>query len=278
MLDSQRKALEGTQILNYKRDVSMSVSDAVEYIKKKTQIRRDSCARNFARALAQSNPELTFWQNTPPDVEDLTATQVTHVPEIVRQVWPAPITIDGRTIGPWILDVYAGSQKKVQYGNTWDEPYQFNYEAAFANDSVPPEVADLPQPLMRNFRADRTIMRSICTAAIESIKPRRKKTANIATRFLEDAAQQVAVTLSQGHVTTHSEIENHLRSLEDSDRDWSPPIIEIVFVSADQTESRLEKACGYDVIVVHWQGEEYETKSRTNSLDTFAKRVKKYMT
>ena len=264
--------------MNYNRDVSMSVSDAVEYIQKKTGKRQDSCARSFAHTLAQSNPELTFWQNTPPDVEDLTAAQLTHVPEIVRQVWPAPITTDGRMIGPWILDVYAGSQKKVQHGNTWDDPYPFNYEAAFTNASVPPEVADLPQPLVKHFRADRTAMQSICSAAIESIKPRRKKTANIATRFLDDAAQQVAAKLPQGHVPTHSEIEYHLRSLTDSDLFWKRPINEIAIVPADETKCELDRSFDYDVIVVNWQGDQYATTSKTISVERFAKKVKKYMT
>ncbi len=256
----------------------MSVSDAVEHIQKIAQKRHDSCARNFAHALAQSNPELTFWQNTPPDVEDLTAAQLTHVPEIVRQVWPAPITTDGRMIGPWILDVYAGSQKKVQHGNTWDESYPFNYEAAFANDSVPPEVADLPQPLMKNFRADRTAMQSICSAAIESIKPRKRKTANIATQFLDNAAQQVAGGLPQDRELTQSDIENYLRSLADSDPLWVRTIDEIDFVPADETESELGKAYYYDVIVVKWQGDEFALESKTISLESFAKKAKKYMT
>ena len=264
--------------MNYKRDVSMSVSDAVEHIQRKTEKRQDSCARSFAHALAQSNPELTFWQNTPPDVEDLTAVQLTHVPQFVRQVWPSPCKTDGHIIGPWLLDVYAGSQKKVQHGNAWDESYPFNYESAFRSDPVPPEVADLPQPLMRNFRSDRTAMLSICSAAIESIKPRKRKTANIATQFLDNAARQVADTLPRGRKSTHSEIENYLRSLSDSDLDWSPPIFEIVFVSANQPDSEFGKPYPYDLVLVRWQGEEYETKSKTISLDRFARRVKKNMT
>lgn len=261
----------------------MSVSDAVEYIQNKTSKTRDSCARSFARTLAQSNPELTFWQNTPPDVEDLTAVQLICVPEIVRKVWPAPITIHGHTIAAWLLDVYAGSRKAVRYGNTWDEPCQFNYKAAFSrffskfsNNCPPPEVADLPQPLMKCFRADKTVMKSICSAAIESIKPRGRKTGNIATPFLENAAQQVVDMLPRCHVATHSEIKNYLRSLSDSDRDWSSPITEIVFVSADQTESYLGEQRGYDLIAVHWEAEKGQTKSKHNSLEEFAKKVKKY--
>ena len=119
------------------RKNSMSILGAIEDIQKrtrkrtgkKTEKRKNTCARQFAKTLMGSYPDLMFWQNTPPDAKDLTAAQRTHVPKSVRQVWTAPITIHGRTIASWILDVYAGSRKTVQFGNKWDAPYPFNYSA-----------------------------------------------------------------------------------------------------------------------------------------------------
>lgn len=255
----------------------MSVSDAVEYIQKKTGKRQDSCARSFAHTLAQSNPELTFWQNTPPDVEDLTAAQLTHVPEIVRQVWPAPITTDGRMIGPWILDVYAGSQKKVQHGNTWDEPYPFNYEAAFTNDSVPPEAADLPQPLMKRFRADRTAMLSICREAIGELSPRNRKSAHTSTAFVNNAAKQVLLGLryqTDRHLSQR-QIEHCLRQLTiDYEGDWRRPIKAVNFVTSADTQSELREHYSYDIMVVTWIAENLAISSKVVSLERFARNIR----
>ena len=150
----------------------MSISEAIEDIQQKTkrrtgkqiEKRSDTCARQFAKALMDSYPDLMFWQNTPPDPEDLTNEKADLVPEVVRQIWPCPVKISGRTIGSWLLDVYPGSRKAVQFGNKLNEPYQFNYEDAFTNDRAHPEVADLPQPLMKHFRADLIVMKSICSA------------------------------------------------------------------------------------------------------------------
>ena len=255
----------------FQREDSISVSEAVEHIKKRTGKRRHSCARKFAEALMNLSPELAFWQNVPPDMKDLSPEQSAQITDFLRRAVSERHDTDARIIGPWIYDVYGGSRKKGRCGNKWDDPYPYFYKDDF-------QKSQLPLPLMKDFRADRTIMKSICSAAIESISPRGRKTANIATWFLDNAAQQVAAKLSQGHVTTLSEIENRLRSLADTDRYWDPPITEIVFVSADQTKSDLGKAYDYDLIVVRWQDEVYETKSKTNSLDTFTRKVKKYMT
>ena len=182
--------------LKQSRENSMSIVEAVEDIQNRTNKRLDPCARQFAKSLMDSYPDLVFWQNTPPDVEDLTADQLIHVPEAVRQVWTEPIPLHGHMIGPWILDVYAGSKKAVQFGNKWDEPFEFHYEAKFADGPVPPEVANLPQPLMRNFRANKNAMRELCGQARAVLRPKKKKSKNVATEYVDEAAKQVAVAVN----------------------------------------------------------------------------------
>ena len=136
--------------MKHTRKNSTSILEAVEDIQKKTRKRAgkrtekrwDTCARQFAKTLMGSYPDLMFWQNTPPDSEDLPKGKADLVPEDVRQVWPCPVKTRGHMIGSWLLDVYAGSRKAVQFGNQWDEPYDFHYEAAFqqASNAVSPDT------------------------------------------------------------------------------------------------------------------------------------------
>ena len=226
--------------LKQSRENSMSIVEAVENIQNGTKKRLDTCALQFAKTLMNSYPDLVFWQNTPPDVEDLTGEQLTHVPEIVRQVWTEPITLHGHMIGPWILDVYAGSRKAVQFGNKWDEPHPFNYRAAFPDGRVPPEVDELPQPLMRDFRANKDAMSELCKHARAVLRPRKKKGEHVATEYVLEAARQVAEAVYRD-ITIDSQdanIDEKLERFDDGDIYPTGPIDEIRFV--DTTDIQIE--------------------------------------
>lgn len=227
--------------LKQSRENSMSIVEAVEDIRNRTNKRLDTCARQFAKTLMDSYPDLVFWQNTPPDAEDLTAAQLAHVPETVRQVWAEQISLHGHMIGPWILDVYAGSKKTVQFGNEWDEPFKFNYEAKFNGGRVPPEVANLPQPLMRDFRANKNAMRELCGQARAVLRPGKKKSQHVATDYVLEAARQVAVAV-YSDTTIDSQDVNIADKLElfDDDRiDLMGDIYGIISVRTDITKIQI---------------------------------------
>ena len=89
--------------MKHTRKNSTSILEAIEDIQKRTrkrigrqtEKRWDTCARQFAKTLMDSYPDLMFWQNTPPDSEDLPKEKDDLVSEDVRQIWPKPITTDG---------------------------------------------------------------------------------------------------------------------------------------------------------------------------------------
>jgi len=255
--------------LIYQRQDSMSVSEAVEYVKKKTSKRQDTCARKFAEALMNMAPNLTFWQNVPPDLEDLTSAQLIEVTEFIRQAFSGRHDTDARIIGPWIYDVYAGSKKKERFGNQWNDPYPFFYK-----DKV--GAARLPLPLMKDFRASKKLMLAICNAAVGELIPRKPKGKHRRTAFVNQAATQVALAMrakTDRHLSQRI-IEDSLRKFDDNIEGWSRPIHEIVFMHAADTKSNLGEQFRFDVIVVTWASKNYETASKVVSLDVFARKVR----
>ncbi len=229
--------------LKQSRENSMSIVEAVEDIQNRTNKRLDTCARQFAKTLMDSYPDLVFWQNTPPDAEDLTSEQLTHVTEIVRLGLAEQITLHGHTIGPWILDVYPGSKKAVQFGNEWNEPFEFHYEVKFAGGRVPPEVANLPQPLMRDFRANKNAMRELCGQARDVLRPRKKKSKHMATHYIDEAARQVAVEVNSDTTLDSLDI-NIDEKLERFNADSLEPIGDIYRImfadsGADKTKIQI---------------------------------------
>ncbi len=245
----------------------MSVSEAVEYIKIKTHNRQDTCARKFSETLMNVSPTLAFWQNVPPDLADLTSTQLTEVTELVRQTVCARHELDARTIGPWIYDVYAGSKKRDRYGNKWNDPYPYSYKGEFAD-------IQLPLPLMKDFRANKKLMLAVCTAAIGELAPRKPKGQHKNTAFVNDAVDQVANKIIEDSSRRYSpqSIKDILRSYDDH-TDWQPPITSIEFFSSADTESELERRYDYDVIVVIWSEGSRSQSSKIASLDDFARKV-----
>ena len=178
--------------VKYSRSDSISVTEAVEDIQRKTGKRRDSCARAFADAILENMPEIEFWQFAPPDPEDCAEAPMGLDIKLARQVWPTPIVSTGHTIAHWLKDVYAGSRSKVQVGNKWDEPCEFNYRATSSGTAVPERVSELPMPLMRNFRANTETIRSIRDHARGAVKPKGKKSENEYTPFVDEAVRQVS--------------------------------------------------------------------------------------
>lgn len=253
--------------LKRSRENSMSIVEAVEVIQNRTNERLDTCARQFAQTLMDSYPDLVFWQNTPPDAEDLTAEQLTHVPEIVRQVWTEPITTHGHMIGSWILDVYAGSRKAVQFGNKWDAPHEFNYEAKFSNGRVPPEVANLPQPLRRDFRANKNAMRELCGQARAVLKPKKKKSKHVATEYVLEAARQVAVAVNNDKTIDSQDVNIYEKLERFNDDDIYPDgsIHEIRFDSIDRTKMQIRYRL------------DSETRSKTTKKTTFIRKVREQL-
>ncbi len=248
----------------------MSVSEAVEDIKKKTNKRRDSCARKFAEALMSLAPELAFWQNVPPDVEDLSAAQLALVSVLLRQAVSERHEMDARTIGPWIYDVYGGSKKKERYGNKWDDPYPFFYKRGFDN-------SQLPLPLMKDFRANKKLMLSICSAAIGELNPRKPKRGHTGTAFVNKAAEQVASALHHRTDRQLSQrvIEDCLRQfIDDAGGPWRRPISEINFVASADTKSELEEHYSYDVMVVTWTSGNFAIRSKVVSVEAFARKIR----
>ena len=227
----------------------MSILEAIEDIQKRTrnrigkqtEKRLDTCARQFAQALMDSYPDLMFWQNTPPDPEDLPKEKADLVPETVRQACPCPVKTCGHMVGSWLLDVYAGSRKAVQFGNKWDAPYPFNYSAKFKDGPIPPEVANLPPPLMRDFRADRNAIRALCEQAARLLKPPKGKGPAVYTKYVDKAAMQVAVNVNKNRdsILNLSDIINQQLERfhsEDIYSDW--PISEIRF--SDKEKNSIE--------------------------------------
>ena len=254
----------------YQREDSMSVAEAVEDIKKRTDKRQDSCARKFAEALMSLAPELAFWQNVPPDIEDLSSAQLAQVPELLRQAVSERHEMDARTIGPWIYDVYGGSKKKERYGNKWDDPYPFFYKGGFDN-------SQLPLPLMKDFRANRKLMLSICREAIGELNPRSPKSAHTSTEFVNNAAKQILFGLrhqTDRHLS-QLQIEHCLRQLTiDYEGDWRRPINKVNFVTSADTQSELGEHYSYDIMVVTWTAENLAISSKVISLEVFARKIR----
>lgn len=251
------------------RENSMSIFEAVEDIHKRTKkraVKRHICARQFAKTLMDSYPDLMFWQNTPPDVEDLTAAQLTHVPESVRQVWTEPITTHGRMISSWILDVYAGSRKAVQFGNKWDALHEFNYSAKFKGGPIPPEVHDLPQPLMRDFRADRNAILALCSQAVAVLSPKKEKGEHVATPYVLEAARQVAERVKRNRTSIFNLRKDINLQLERFNSGLcsnyiDDPIVDISFHNGNKEEIKI--------IYLH-DGNE---KSKTLSKSRFSRKI-----
>jgi len=218
-------------------------------------------------------PELAFWQNVPPDIEDLASTQLDQVPELLRQAVSECHEIDARTIGPWIYDVYGGSRKKERYGNKWDDPYPYFYKGGFDN-------SHLPLPLMKDFRANRTLVLSICSAAIGELKPRKPKRGHTGAAIVNKAAEQVASELrrkTDRHLPQRV-IEDCLRQfIDDTVGPWRRPIEKIHFVPSGDTESELGEHYSYDVMVVTWATENFAILSRVISLEGFARKIRELL-
>jgi len=214
-----------------------------------------------------SYPDLMFWQNTPPDSEDLPKEKADLVSEDVRQIWPKPITTDGHIIGPWILDVYAGSRKTVQFGNKWDAPYPFNYSAKFKDGPIPPEVDNLPQPLMRDFRADRNAILALCDQAARLLQPPKGKGVAVYTPYVDEAARIVAATGNENRdsaLNLNDIINQKLEifHLEASDCFFDGSIREIRF--SDEEKNSIE--------VMYFLGE--ETRTKTLKKSTFIRKIR----
>ena len=233
--------------MKHTRKNSMSILEAIEDIQKKirrrigkqtekgTEKRKNTCARQFAQALMDAYPDLIFWQSTPPDPKDLTKEKADLVPEDVRQIWPCPVKTSGHMVGSWLLDVYAGSRKAVQFDNKWDAPYPFNYSAAFKGCPIPPEVDNLPQPLMRDFRADRNAIRALCNQAVDVLEPGKKKTEHVATKYVLQAALQVAyeVNADTDMDSIATNIDEKLERFDDGELEATGNIYEIMFCRRD---------------------------------------------
>lgn len=243
--------------MKHTRKDSMSILEAIEDIQKRTrnrigkqtEKRLDTCARQFAKTLMDSYPDLMFWQNTPPDSKDLPKEKTDLVPEAVRQVWPCPVKTSGRIVGPWLLDVYAGSRKAVQFGNKWDEPYPFNYSAIFKDGPIPPEVDNLPQPLMRDFRADSNAIRALCTQAVDVLSPKKKKTEHVATPYILKAAFQVAekVNADIDMDSIVANIDEKLERFDDGNLEATGDIYDIMFVHRDNNTDRTKIKIKYEL-------------------------------
>ena len=243
--------------MKHTRKNSMSILEAIEDIQKRTrnrigkqtEKRLDTCARQFAQALMDSYPDLMFWQNTPPDPEDLPKEKTDLVPETVRQVWPCLVKTCGHMVGSWLLDVYAGSRKAVQFGNKWDAPYPFNYSAKFKDGPMPPEVDNLPQPLMRDFRADSNAIRALCTQAVDVLSPIKKKTEHVATPYILQAALQVAeevnADIDMDSITAN--IDEKLERFDDGNLEATGDIYDIMFVHRDNNTHRTKIKIKYEL-------------------------------
>ena len=262
--------------LTFKRESSMSIAEAVIYIKQKTAKRRDTCARKFAEVLMKLALKLEFWQNVPPDDEDLDSVQSLDVPDLVRQAIAQRQFLDARTIGPWLFDVYSGSRKKESCGNKWDDPYPYFYAGQFADSG-------LPLPLMKDFRANRAvIIQTICKKAIEELSPRKRKSGHIGTQMVNCAAKQAASGLrahTQDHLSQRK-IEYCLEQLKDgteASQEWRRPIDKIIFVPSERTESELGEKFDYDVLAVIWSSERYTKQSHFISVEGFARKVGKIL-
>lgn len=253
--------------MKHTRENSMSILEAIEDIQertrkrigKQTKKRKNTCARQFAETLMDSYPDLMFWQNTPPDPKDLPEGKADLVPEDVRQVWPHPIKTRGHTVASWLLDVYAGSRKTVQFGNKWDAPYQFNYEAEFPNDRVPTEVSDLPQPLMRDFRADRNAILALCKQTASLLSPPKGKGVAGYTQYTDEAARQVAVAVYRNRdsiLNLSDNIDQQLERFHSEDNECDGSIREIRF--SDEEKNSIE--------VMYFLGEETRTKTLKKSV------------
>lgn len=268
--------------MKHTRKNSTSILEAIEDIQKRTrkriggqtEKRWDTCARQFAKTLMGSYPDLMFWQNTPPDVEDLTAAQLTHVPESVRQVWTAPITTHGRTIASWILDVYAGSRKTVQFGNKWDAPYPFNYSAKFKDGPIPPEVDNLPQPLMHDFRADSKAILALCDQAARLLQPPKGKGVAVYTPYFDEAAMQVAVSVNKNRdsiLNLSNIINQQLERFHSEDiySDW--PISEIRFSDEEKNSIEITYHLGREIYL------DREIKSKVLKKSVFIRKIRKHL-
>ncbi len=235
------------------RENSMSIAEAVEDIQKNTKERRDRCARQFAKVLMETCPELKFWQRTPPDPKDLPKKKINLMPELERtlewQVWPNPIWTDGHSLGPWLFDVYAGSRKAVQFGNKWGEPYEFNYSAVFKDGPIPPDVHDLPLPLMRDFRADRNAILALCAQAVDVLSPKKKKTEHVATPYILQAALQVAEEVYKdiGMDSITANIYEKLERFDDGNLEAEGDIYGIMFVHGDNNIDRTKIKIKYEL-------------------------------
>jgi len=268
----------------------MSIFEAVHDIKENTDERLDTCARQFAKVLTESYPELTFWQNTPPDSEDLNKEQNDLVSDAMRQPWPDPFESCGHTLGHWLLDVYPGSMKAVQFDNKWDGPYEFNYRSKFQHrasaslsdpsarkplghtNCVPPEVADLPQPLMRDFRADKVAIQSICDQVRKSLKPNQGRGQSRYTNYVNEAVRQVALA-----VITNGDVELNRRKnielqLERFDGGLLSPEDPIRYINfSDKEEGRIEIMFFLDNEDEETKTE--ETKTKDLAIDGFIRKV-----
>ncbi len=234
----------------------MSIFEAVHNIKENTDERLDTCARQFAKVLTESYPELTFWQNTPPDSEDLNKEQNDLVSDVMRQPCPDPFESCGHTLGHWLLDVYPGSMKAVQFDNKWDAPYPFNYGAAFKD-------APIPQPLMRDFRADKVAIQSICDQLKKTLKPKQGRGKAKYTDYVNKAAQQVAIAVKQNGdsiLSRHAHVNLLLKEFDDGDRYPDNPIHEIRFQSENDEIVEILYMSGKDEICKRFKREQFIRK------------------
>ncbi len=160
--------------------------------------------------------------------------------------------------------------KKEKYGNKWDDPYPFFYKGDHDN-------SQLPLPLMKDFRANRKLMLSICREAIGELSPRNRKSAHTSTAFVNNAAKQVLLGLryqTDRHLSQR-QIENCLRQLTiDYEGDWRRPIKAVNFVTSADTQSELGEHYNYDIMIVTWTAENLAISSKVISLEGFARKIR----